>query len=105
MVGVHWVRPERANCSRAPEPPRRAPGLVPHCKAVPHTPLLTTNLQAALAPYNAAVRALLAARRRLQCASAMDGAARAASARHLPPGAARAHPQACSVVLVAATFL
>ena len=27
LVGMHWARPERANCSRAHEPPRRAPVL------------------------------------------------------------------------------
>ena len=54
--------------------PRRAPGFAPHCKAAPRTPLLTKNLQAALAPHSAAVRALLAARRCPQRAPASVGA-------------------------------
>ena len=41
-MGVRWARPERANCSRAHEPPRRAPVLAHTagpCHALPASPL------------------------------------------------------------------
>ena len=86
----------------APEPTRRAPGSCPLCSATPRAPLLTATRQAALAAYSTAVRALggtSASAARL----GQVGAAQAASACHLPPGAVRAHPQLRPLACVAAT--
>ena len=64
---------------------------------------LTTTRQPALAPYSATARALLVARQRRPTASAPFSAAQATPARHLAPGTARTHPQACPLAFVAAT--
>ena len=79
------------------------PCLGPHDRTSPRTPRLATTRQPALAPYSATARALLAARRRRPTASAPFSAAQATPARHLAPGTARTHPQACPLAFVAAT--
>ena len=88
----------------APEPTRWPPGFGPHGSTSPRTPRLAASRQTTLARYSAAARAFLAALRRRQCASATGSAAQASPARHLAPGAVRAHPQGCRLALVAATF-
>ena len=73
------------------------------CRA---TPVLVHTSERSKLPPGALQRrrqSPLAARRRRQQASAMDGAAQATRARQLPPGTARAHPQARRHALVAAT--
>ena len=73
------------------------------CRATPvlvHTPERSKPSPGALQRRR---QSPLAARRRRQQVSAMDGAAQATRARQLPPGTARAHPQARRQALVAAT--
>ena len=100
LVCVHWTRPERANCSHAPEPTRWPHGFGPLCSTTPRAPLLAATRQAA----PAAPGRPSASRRRRPTASAHVGAAKASHARHLAPGTARAHPRVCPLALVAATM-
>ena len=96
---VHWTRPERAYCSRAPEPTRQPHGLGSLCSTTPRAPLLAATRQAA-----PAAPGRPSASRRRPAASAHVGAAKASHARHLAPGTARAHPRVCPLALVAATM-